>query len=757
MQELPAGGAMVAVQASEDEVAPLLTDGVSIAAVQAPSIPIVSNLTGELVSAEEITTADFWVRHVREAVRFLDGVRTLEAQGVTTYVELGPDGVLTAMAQECVTGEDAAFAAALRGGRPEAETLTTALAQAYVRGAEVDWAGYFAGTGAHRVDLPTYAFQRRRYWPDTALEAAAPAEGAVDAVDARFWEAVEREDWESLATELRVEGDQPLSAVLPALSSWRRTQRERSAADAHLYNVVWKPRPQGTSGSPAPAGTWLAVVPADHADDTRITVVTDDLTRRGARVVRVVLDAADTDPATVADRLARASADGDGPVAGVLSLLALDERPHPAHPAVPVGLALTGALAEALARQGGDAPARQGDGAPARLWCLTRGAVSTGGADRLDSAVQAQVWGYGRVVSLEQPERWGGLVDLPETVDERALDRLAAVLAGADHEDQVAIRATGVFVRRLVPAPRDAATATAEPWTPRGTVLVTGGTGALGRHVARWLAHHGAERLVLLSRRGPDAPGAAEIVAELSGTDTAVTVEACDVADREALAGLVAKLAADGTPVRAVVHSAGISQEPGTGTELSEFARIVAAKTTGAVHLDALFGEDAEPLDAFVLFSSIAGVWGSGGQGAYAAGNAFLDALAEQRRARGLTATSVAWGPWRPPRPCGAAARVNPRTRRRPTGRRRCATGSPGWPRPTARTRCWRWSAPMWPPPSATPPPTTSSPDAPSASWASTRSPRSSCAPGSARPPASSCPRAWSTTTRPRRRSPGIC
>ncbi|MFI0768457.1 type I polyketide synthase [Streptomyces sp. NPDC021218] len=701
MQELPAGGAMVAVQASEDEVAPLLTERVSIAALngptsvviagdedaaleiasgfeargrktkrltvshafhsprmdgmldafrdiaqgltyEAPRIPIVSNLTGAIVSAEEITSPDFWVRHVREAVRFLDGVRELEAQGVTTFVELGPDGVLTAMAQECVTDADVAgFAVALRKDRPEAETVTTALAQAYVRGAEVDWTGYFAGTGAHRVDLPTYAFQRRRYWPEFALAAGTPAEGAVDAVDARFWEAVEREDWESLATELRVEGDQPLSAVLPALSTWRRAQRERSAADGHLYNVVWKPRPQSPSGSPAPVGTWLTVVPAHHADDPRITAVADDLTRRGTRVVRVELDAADTDPANVAERLAAATA--DGPVAGVLSLLALDERPHPAHPAVPVGLALTGALAEALARPGALAP--RGDDAPARLWCATRGAVATGGADRLESATQAQVWGYGRVVALEQPERWGGLVDLPETVDERALDRLAAVLAGADDEDQVAIRATGVFVRRLVPAPRDAATAAAEPWTPRGTVLVTGGTGALGRHVARWLAHNGAERLVLLSRRGPDAPGAAEIVAELSGTDTAVTVEACDVADRDALAALVEKLAANGTPVRAVVHSAGISQEPGTATELPEFAGIVAAKTTGAVHLDALFGEDAG-LDAFVLFSSIAGVWGSGGQGAYAAGNAFLDALAEQRRARGLPATSVAWGPW---------------------------------------------------------------------------------------------------------------
>ncbi|MFD7505221.1 type I polyketide synthase [Streptomyces sp. NPDC059850] len=691
MQELPAGGAMIAVQASEDEVLPLVGGGVSIAALngpssvviagdddavaevasgfeaqgrktkrltvshafhsprmdgmldafrevaeglsyEAPRIPIVSNLTGGVVSAEEITSPDFWVRHVREAVRFLDGVRALEAQGVTTYVELGPDGVLTAMAQECVTGADAAFVAALRSGRPEAEAVTTALAQAYVRGVAVDWAAYYAGTGAERVDLPTYAFQRRRYWPDTAPEGA--VETTVDAVDARFWHAVEREDWQSLATELRVEGDQPLSAVLPALSSWRRARREESAADGRLYNVAWKPRPQDPSG--ALAGTWLTVVPASLAGDSRVATVADDLTRRGVRVVRVELDAADTDPQTLATRLASASA--DGPVAGVLSLLALDERPHPEHPAVPVGLALTGALVEALAERDGYATAR--------LWCATRGAVSTGAADRLDSVTQAQVWGYGRVVALEQPERWGGLVDLPETLDERALDRLAGVLAGSDDEDQVAIRAAGVFVRRLVPAPRDAAAASVEPWTPRGTVLVTGGTGALGRHVARWLAQHGAERLVLLSRRGPDAPGAAEIVAELSGPDTAVSVEACDVADREALEALVEKLAANGTPVRAVVHAAGASQEPGTGTELPEFARIVAAKTTGAVHLDALFGEDTEPLDAFVLFSSIAGVWGSGGQGAYAAGNAFLDALAEQRRARGLPATSVAWGPW---------------------------------------------------------------------------------------------------------------
>ncbi|MFF7656838.1 type I polyketide synthase, partial [Streptomyces sp. NPDC007983] len=225
MQRLPGGGAMIAVQASEDEVTPLLTDRVSIAAVngptsvviagdedaaveiaagfeaqgrktkrltvshafhsplmdpmleafrkvaesltyETPKIPVVSHLTGGIAPASEIATADFWVRHVREAVRFLDGIRTLEAQGVTTYVELGPDGVLSAMAQECVTGDDAAFVTVCRKGRPEAETLTTALATLHTRGTAPDWEAFYAGTGAERVELPTYAFQREHYWLD---------------------------------------------------------------------------------------------------------------------------------------------------------------------------------------------------------------------------------------------------------------------------------------------------------------------------------------------------------------------------------------------------------------------------------------------------------------------------------------------------------------------------------------------------------------------------------------------------------------
>ncbi|GAA3354225.1 hypothetical protein GCM10017744_011190 [Streptomyces antimycoticus] len=126
------------------------------------------------------------------------------------------------------------------------------------------------------------------------------------------------------------------------------------------------------------------------------------------------------------------------------------------------------------------------------------GAVSVGRSDRLVSPVQAMVWGLGRTLEAEYPQRWGGVVDLPETMDTRAVARLAGVLAGAEGEDQAAVRGSGVFAKRLVRASAPDAT-TADGWRPSGSVLVTGGTGALGGHVARWLARNGAEHLVLTS------------------------------------------------------------------------------------------------------------------------------------------------------------------------------------------------------------------------------------------------------------------
>jgi short-subunit dehydrogenase len=322
-----------------------------------------------------------------------------------------------------------------------------------------------------------------------------------------------------------------------------------------------------------------------------------------------------------------------GEVSGVVSLLALEERRHPEFPVLTVGMAGLVTLIQALGDSEVNAP----------LWCVTRGAVSVSAQDGVVSAEQASVWGLGRVVALEHPSRWGGLVDLPEVVDEQAVRRLTAALSRTDGEDQLAVRASGTFVRRLVRAPLADRTGIRQ-WTPRGTVLVTGGTGGVAVHIARWLAAGGAEHLILTSRRGLKAEGAAELAEELTELGTEVTVAACDVADREATAHVLAGIPPE-RPLTAVIHAAGVAT-PGTvnDTSMTEFADVLSGKAAGAAHLDELLGD--QPLDAFVLFSSNAAVWGSGTQGAYAAANAFLDGLAERRRARGLAATSVAWGAW---------------------------------------------------------------------------------------------------------------
>ncbi|MER8262547.1 type I polyketide synthase, partial [Streptomyces albidoflavus] len=295
---------------------------------------------------------------------------------------------------------------------------------------------------------------------------------------------------------------------------------------------------------------------------------------------------------------------------------------------MPTGLLGTVLLLQAMELAEIDAP----------LWCATRGAVSAGPGGPVRPA-QAQIWGLGRVAALEYPGRWGGLVDLPDVLDAYTGELLVRTLLGGGGEDQVAVRASGLFARRLVRARAEGAAVRA--WRPRGTVLVTGGTGALGAHVARWLAAKGAERVVLTSRRGRDADGAPELEAELRDLGTEVTVAACDVADRTALAALLDRIG----PLTAVVHAAGTGAiGPLAELTADQLAAAAAAKVAGATHLDELLG--AQELDAFVLMSSVTAVWGGGGQAAYAAANAYLDALAARRRDSGRTATSVAWGPW---------------------------------------------------------------------------------------------------------------
>jgi acyl transferase domain-containing protein len=596
----------------------------------AGTVPLYSTVDGGWLDTT-VMDAQYWYRNLRQPVQFESAIGGLAGQGYGAFVEVSPHPVLTTSIADVV--EDVGptvVVGTLRRDDGGWDRFLSSAAELHVRGVAVDWASLWDGRDVRRVDLPTYPFQRQRYWLE---EVEVPAPLVVDEVDRRFWSAAEREDLDELAGSLGLEDPEQrsgLGTILPALSAWRRHRREQSTVASWRYHVSWKP--VADSPGPALSGTWLLVVPTDHADDEAVAAVFDGLTASGALVRALPVNGREADRIAISKRVREVLAEA-GPVDGVVSLLSLDESRHPDSPALTTGMVGLLTLVQAL----GDSELK------APLWGVTQGAVQAHGNDGMISAQQASAWGLGRVVALEHPGRWGGLVDLPDIVDDRAVRRLVAALSRTDGEDQLAVRASGTFVRRLVHAPL-ADGADVRPWTPRGTVLVTGGTGGVAAHVTRWLAANGAEHLVLTSRRGLEADGAAALANELAELGTEVTVTACDVADRAAVAELLAAMPAE-RPLTAVVHAAGVATPAALNdTGVTEFAHVMAGKAAGAAHLDELLGD--QPLDAFVLFSSNAAVWGSGTQGAYAAANAFLDGLAQRRRARGLTATSVAWGAW---------------------------------------------------------------------------------------------------------------
>ncbi|WP_308190048.1 type I polyketide synthase [Streptomyces aculeolatus] len=378
----------------------------------------------------------------------------------------------------------------------------------------------------------------------------------------------------------------------------RATRSTHDTLNSWRYTVTWRPHTPPAAPRAVLTGTWLLLTPPEASVPAALVAALE------AAGAAVTTDPEHPDPA------------------GILNL-----DPDP-----------TATLTRLHDRQRRPA---------APLWTVTTHAVRATPQDPPPDPDHARTWGLGRVAALEYVRHFAGLVDLPADPQPHHYARLVQHLADRtdpEHEPHVAIRDGGGHAPRLVRAPLTTPPPGAG-YRPRHATLVTGGTGALGPHIARWLVEAGAEHLVLVSRRGGTADGVAELVAEVEEQGARVTVAACDVGDRDAVADLVRRLDADGVRVGTVIHAAAAMRLNSLDAlTVEEFHEVVEAKVAGARHLDELLAH--HPVEAFVLFSSIAGVWGSGDHGAYAAANAWLDAFAEQRRARGLPATSVAWGVW---------------------------------------------------------------------------------------------------------------
>jgi acyl transferase domain-containing protein/acyl carrier protein len=396
--------------------------------------------------------------------------------------------------------------------------------------------------------------------------------------------------------------------------------RREVAAPVQFLRVEWPSRPLSVS-SQADASSWILL-----ADRGGLAArLAGQLESRGDRVEVLAPNASAQDLLGRLDALeatARART-------GVVDLRGVD--------ALAPLVALEGSVGlvqQLVSRRGA---------APLRLVLVTRGAQATGSDEGPLSLDQAPLWGLGHVIALEHPELRCARIDLDPSGPLDDVARLAAELAASGDEDRVAFRAGRRLVARLSrtklpPAARPL------PLGGEATYLVTGGLGGLGLEVARWMVERGARHLVLMGRSEP-GPLASEPLAALRAAGATVVVARGDVAAREELAKVLAGIRATMPPLRGIVHAAGVLDDGLLVRQDRErMARVLAPKLQGALNLHQETLD--ERLDFFVLFSSISAVFGTSGQTGYAAANAFLDALAHQRRARGLTATTINWGPW---------------------------------------------------------------------------------------------------------------
>ncbi|NMO16394.1 SDR family NAD(P)-dependent oxidoreductase [Pyxidicoccus fallax] len=581
----------VDVASHSPQVEPLRDDLLAALSALQPrqvAIPMRSTVTGARVAGPELL-AGYWADNLRQPVRFATTVQALLEEGHGLFVEMSPHPVLVPVMEEMLQSAEKPGAAvgSLRRGQPERPAMLESLGALWVQGRALDWKKLFPET-CQRVPLPTYPWQRERYWLEPRPGQARPA-------------AVTAADW--------------------------------------YYRIEW-PEVARADASPTSDGHWLVLTDAG-TDGTSVAAA---LRSRGQSCT--VMQAPEGIEAVTEQ--ANRAVEGHADLRGVVYLGGLDARvedsasPGEIESVTQKAVAPVVGLLKAFASR----PEQP------RLWVVTRGGCAVG-SETAVSPTQAALWGMGRVAALEHPNSWGGLIDLDPAGNPADVDSVVTELLAPDSEDQLAFRGGRRHAARLVRRPPEKEAAPVS-LSAEGSYLVTGGLGAVGLLVARWLVERGARHLVLTSRNGlPErATWSEEQPADVRARITAiqaleeqgarVTVKAVDAADVDAMTALISEM---DPALRGVVHAAGIGPAiPMLETGERELESVLRSKVTGGWLLHRLVREKS--LDLFVLFSSGAAVWGGYGQGAYAAANAFVDGLAYHRRAQSLPAMSIAWGLW---------------------------------------------------------------------------------------------------------------
>ncbi|MCP4347107.1 MAG: SDR family NAD(P)-dependent oxidoreductase [Desulfobacterales bacterium] len=636
-----------------------------------PKTDLISNVTGTFAT-DEITKPSYWRNHVRQPVRFADSMKTLFQEGYDIFLEIGPKPVLLGMGRQCVneTGNletdketgffgKTRFLPSLRQGQDDWGQMLKSLAELYINGVPINWTGFDRAYSRKRLVLPTYPFQRQRCWFDTEgskrkTDQSLPA--SQENVQTPVLNLLNQGDADGLVHQMEMTKDlsedeaKLVPGIVKRFIKKHQDQLAASAVSDCFYQTEWhqisNSKVENQKSKIESPNAWLIF--ADHRGMGK--ALAKHLEEKGQHCFLVYAGNTyeNKDSGTWIinpdrpDDFERLFQDipkhGDTTLKGIVHLWSLDATEELTISALEdaqiFGCCSVLNILHAVTKTE-DSP---------KLKLVTRGAVRTGNepAESL-SVAQSPLWGMGKIIALEHPALWSGIIDLPSDTSEADTEQLATELLNPDGEDHTAFRNGKRYTARLKKIKNPLLTSHFPLLT--SSYLITGGLGSLGIRLANWMAEHGARYLILTGRSGASTKESQEAVNQLEKAGVRVMVAKADVTDKDDLARVFKETETGFPPLRGIIHAAGVLDDGVlTGLTWERFKPVMAPKLKGTCYLHFLTKDI--PLDFFICFSSTASLFGTPGQGNYAAANAFMDAFAHYRKALGLPCLSINWGPW---------------------------------------------------------------------------------------------------------------
>ncbi len=555
---------------------------------QKPKIKIISNLNGKQVR-EEMATPSYWIRHISETVRFAPSIESLKTEEALTFIEIGPKPTLINLASQCLDNqENTLWLPSLHPKREDWEQILTSLGELWSKTSiKINWKNFYQGCQYNKINLPNYVFERESYW--LKVVADAKHHGM----------------------------DSPLgdSKKLLNISDW-------------LYQVEWE---ETSSISSQQIYPYLAI--ADN-QQTPILEVIKNLHRDC-----LIINKQGNLPENLAENLseenslenlkANQKTNQQENLANIINqaypkvkgiiYIAENTSPHKISQECYQIIQLIKILKEKQLP----------------LWIITKGATPINNHQNLAAA---SLIGLARVIALENPEIWGGLIDINPAENNQNKNQNIIPSILAEKKGQIYAVNQG---KSYTPILKRKANLTNPANLPpeikaNATYLITGGTGGFGKKIAQWLIKLGAKHLVLVGRNIPQS--------KLENIGVDMEYLQCDVTNPIEVENLIPNITTSEYPLAGIIHAAGIIDDGLlTNLSLQQITNVIQPKVLGSWNLHT--ATEKLPLDFFILISSIASLLGSPGQGNYATANAFMDALATFRKEKQLPALSVNFGP----------------------------------------------------------------------------------------------------------------